>query len=629
MLYQAIRLNKRPNWVFGIALGVLLQMGGHFAQAQAPTFQWKSFQDSLKRFCHKELNYSLEAIGNSQNDVPPVIFGEPTGGDFSNSALAVTLAALEKMGVETAINGEPLRNWIASYVVKDAKGETFPQLNAMKVAHGWSGNLPFPQTEVYKSLSNKEKAAFKDLATLERGVEIPALVPTKGRPQNYLAVALYYGALAHKAGLLDKSYTIHLQALGRKCVALLKAENGFLDDDKNGRGRFDRYGLEFIRFTYTALDLLGEKKLQRELVPLCRPMEQLWWDMINPQTGYAFPYGRSLQNTWEDSFEQCAFLAQYPELRPAALRDIAGVFRLAWKHYTENQYDTLSHTNRMLDFGRATYSYAGRNRIWGYTVHTFGKAMESAVVINQALEKEKVVLLPITPQLLPVSRLHHIRQGARKMAIWIYRQPNNYFVIPVLGGFANSGSSDYLPIPYGFEGVQAPVNKQVPALVPHFQIKDGSTLLTADGADSISLSKNGRELRIVWRYLPDFSGRLTDPQMKVVSTWKAEDRELDYHLQMTSANHVVLPRWEFWMPVTYAGADLSSGSFFDGTGKILALKSDCDWEPPVQLLSTGNREFGKGSFAYIPLIMKWEATDVALVADKTYSFKLNFRHVGD
>jgi hypothetical protein len=215
------------------------------------------------------------------------------------------------------------------------------------------------------------------------------------------------------------------------------------------------------------------------------------------------------------------------------------------------------------------------------------------------------------------------------MGWWLVRNPGNYLVLPVVGSFKNSAGTDYLPVPYGFPGLEYPVAQQLPTLVPHFQMRNGTTVTTAEGADSVTLSPDGTTLNLVWHAFTDLTGNLVDPQFTARASWKWEDKELTYTLELLPKEDMVIDAFDFWVPTSLDKADLSSGTVFNDRGQIMRVSLTADWEANLILASTQGKEMGNGAFSPIPLVLQYKGANFPLLKGRTYQLKLKLQHMGE
>jgi len=620
----------------GFIVGLMLIFSFGISWGQTPDVQprlnaqfWKD--SVIAKTLKAELRYSLSALGNPLDPTPQYIFGVPVGGDFTWAGISESLASIEALDGTNKLNEFEIVEYLKPWLLLEApKASTFSQLFMARtlLSYQRGKGKQFNNNKLWNLFSKTEKDILIDALDFRRSYDVKLKLPAGGRPLNYLAVALLVGAEAAQLGINPDPDA--LKGLANQCADIIIKSNGVLDDDKNGRGRYDRYGREFNQFTYEALELLELKGIQKKVAPAIRNSNQIWFDMLNPATGYSFPYGRSLQNSWDDTFEQCAFLAEYPELSPIQLPLIVTIYNHAWAHYIKHQYNFTTHLSRMHEPGRGTYSYVSPNRTWFYSVHTFGKIALSAKIVLEACSKSGISSWTIKPELPPVNRWIPINHPdkTRKMGWWIVRNPGNYFVLPCVGGMSKSATSDYLPIPYGFEGVEIPVAQNIPALIPFFTLADGRTLSTSDGADSVALSEDGKSLSLYWSNLVDEKVNRVKDKLQVVSTWTWQDQELVNTLAIKSLENQILHKIQYWVPSSYDQADLISGTLANKDGFAIAVNATMDWNEKMIIASPNHSALGKGAFAAIGLIMQWNADDVPMVKDRTYNFKLTIRKTG-
>lgn len=633
LLILVSSLGMRQAWAQGSATPAL-PAGGTWLKAPAQITTGFLLDSLIKPIMRQELGTHLSALGNAGDALPAYALGHPLGGDFMGPSFAESFAAMGALDGTGKVGGRPVLPYMKYWLLSEAdKAHTFSQLFTVRTLAFYQSTgakgAGLKANTLWQQMDSTERTKLKAALDFRRSYDPTTKMPANGRPYNYLAVGLLVGAEAKALGFsYDDAALLELAQL---CAnAIIKGE-GMLDDDKQGRGRYDRYGREFAQFTYEALKLLGQESLRKKIEPHVKRVNQLWLDMVNPQTGYAFPYGRSLQNSWEDAWEQCAFMANNPEVSPTTLPIIAGVFTQAWRHFWAYQYNTRTHVTRMRETGRGVYSYITPNRVFILSVHTLGKAAISAMQMQQALTKAKLASWASTPTLPMVNRWVSIphADGKRQMGWWLVRNPGNYLVLPVVGSFKNSANSDYLPAPYGFTGVEFPVSQQVPALVPHFLLRNGMTITTAEGADSIKQVDGGTALRMVWNNMTNLNGQLIDANLKAVTTWKWEDKELTYTLELLPKEDMVIDAFDFWVPTSLDKADLSSGTVFNDRGQIMRVSLTADWEANLILASTQGKEMGNGAFSPIPLVLQYKGANFPLLKGRTYQLKLKLQHMGE
>ena len=78
---------------------------------------------------------------------------------------------------------------------------------------------------------------------------------------------------------------------------------------------------------------------------------KLWWDLLSPD-GYGYSWGRGLGAIgYMDTMEIAAFVAKYPEFRPAPLPQIASAYYAAWR-WLRNDFKDKNHLLSVFAFGR-------------------------------------------------------------------------------------------------------------------------------------------------------------------------------------------------------------------------------------------------------------------------------------
>ena len=275
------------------------------------------------------------------------------------------------------------------------------------------------------------------------------------------------------------------------------------------------------------------RDVQTRLRPSLTAQMRLWWDLVDGDDGYGYPWGRSLGIvSYLDTLEIVAFVAKHPEFRPAPLADLVSQYARAW-NYLRHDFKDETHLLSLFDYGRGNYSYINLDREWQQTTGFFGKAVVAQSALMPVLEREKLATYPPRPALSPVRRFEFFRQqGDRVAGVWVVRQsPAMRFALPITTG-TRPGVADYLPSPHGLPGFAVPVERDVPALVPYLELADGRTIVASDGADEIRLSADARELLVVWRrwaHVGMKSGQLVDPGLTSEVRWTQPPATAGHH----------------------------------------------------------------------------------------------------
>ncbi|MBC7912846.1 MAG: hypothetical protein H7Y07_01875, partial [Pyrinomonadaceae bacterium] len=475
------------------------------------------------------------------------------------------------------------------------------------------------QTDTFwKSFSSSQQDSIKKFVSLGRFYNIKD-DNLGGRPNNYYGVALLMAATNYKLGIDKDKKTIDF--LFQKCLDVLKKSNGFLDDSRKFTGSFDRYNHEFLRYLWEASVLIQDKPMQRQLKPLVIQSAKLWWDLFSVDMAHSSLWGRSRQNSWDDTFEQVAFFAKNPELSPAGKTQLTSAYILAYNYYLQNEYNLKTHLNRMLDFGRGTYSYAGRNRIFGYTLGTFSKLSASVRDLSTALEHSKIKQVSTTLTLPDVSRFHTFRDLDRTYGVWAYRKNNKSFILPVVG---NNFSSDYLPAIFGIPGIETPVSGPALNMVPLLELENGVLLSTAQGSDSVILVPGSNKINFLWRRLSTAKGELHAPSIQANVTWQLDDNLITYKLELVALEDLNLRSFKFCIPTYYPAYDLQTNALVKDNSS-LQINYISDFTLTKSVEATQNRDVGKGAFHALPLLMKIQGDSLRLEKNKVYKFNLSIK----
>jgi hypothetical protein len=403
-------------------------------------------------FLNREFKAVLKEIG-PQDNLPDSVFQLPVQGDFVWSGLAVSLADYFPQSLPEEKN--TLKEIILKGIRKDLGGETFAQLNILKATTAFG--LPLEKNLLWESMTEKDREALRSCADAGRMYDSLKNEIKKGRPTNYLGVALQIAALGWKLGLKpDNKLAKHLL---HQCISHLQQNDGWLNDGKPGEFRFDRYHFEFIRFVWEGAQILEDKEAIAKLEPWCQKSDDLWLALQNPVSGAPFPYGRSLQNTWEDVWEYTAWMHQRGISNRETRNRLHHMFRKSWRFYIRHEFDSVRHCSRMLDPGRACYSYVGQGRVWGYSIHALGKMQAS---LNQLQELGQSVQGPDTEE-KPGEYYFPLKQD---FGIWIGRSRTSRWVLPMVQGLGKPRNNDYQAIPYCEGRSEAPVNRLAEHLNP-------------------------------------------------------------------------------------------------------------------------------------------------------------------
>ena len=396
------------------------------------------------------------------------------------------------------IGGMDTRDWIIELGARFAPtAETFDQVNLVSMMalpvfrQGekleknvlWQ-RMDAPQRKVWKNAIEEYTRWYNPQPPLTRE-------DIGGRPYNYYGLAFHHLALARYTGfdIEDKV----LNQTKKVVLSILQRHEGYMDD--LGAGVYDRYLHEFIRFTYQGADLLGDEQLKKKLKPFARKAAQLWWTQYNPRKGHSYFYGRSLQNVWDDTFEQVAFFFTYPELAPASATQLVNAYHKAFDYYLSHEYNSSMHRNRMREEGRGTYGYARIGRVWDYSTGTMAKMCKSAYDLQHHFEKNVGgnAVKKLSYHGPDTTVLFYFRKEKnQQMGVWVYNKPSGYVTLPF---FVPKLSSDYAMVPYRLPGIEYPVNEDSAFMLPKIQLANGSKMRPGAVPKKLELLKNQQGVR--------------------------------------------------------------------------------------------------------------------------------------
>jgi hypothetical protein len=371
-----------------------------------------------------------------------------------------------------------------------------------------------------------------------------------------------------------------------------------------------------------------------------------WWDLVGPD-GYSYPWGRTIGDmSYLDTMEIVGFLAEHPESRPAPLPELASVYFRAWQRLQQD-YEPDRHLLNMFGFGRGNFAYMSPERQWQQTTSFLAKSAESLKLLAAALQAEAVTAFPTHLQLPSVARFEFFRHGHRPAGVWLVRQGQVRFALPITTGTL-SGIADYLPAPHGLPGFAAPVEQLVPALVPFLELADGRVIVAGDGADEITPRADGRSLQVIWKRWPVVNlqpgkteaerlyappGQFIDPGLNSEVNWQIEGESLVRTETIRAVKPVTIHRFSVMFPST--GGCVSTrfengcrtDRFSSPDGSIDVTISNLSFPADEWLQATGNSAAGKGARGAIPLVLQLQATDLVLKSGDSLHWVIRLREL--
>ena len=583
----------------------------------------------IDRFLLREVTAHFAAIP-SLDPLPDRVLDARTVGDFSWGTFMRALAATADRARARTLADKDVPEWIGRMGLVEARAgsKAFSQLYAALALQHFGENLD--GNPVWQRLTPSERDEWRSLLDVQRFYD-PVGRRVINLAENYLGVAARVAAIDYRLGLTrDRA---PLDALLDRAAAPF--DNGRLfADDAPPTGRFDRYSNEYARYVWDAASQANRSDILIMLKPSLETQMRVWWDLVDADDGYGYPWGRSLGIvSYLDTLEIVAFLARTPQFRPAPLADLVSLYARAWD-YLRHDFKTDRHLLSLFDFGRGNFAYINLDREWQQTTGFFGKAQLANALLEPVVEREHLANYPARPNLATTTRFEFFRaQGPRVAGVWLVRQGALRFALPITTG-TRPGVADYLPAPHGLSGFAVPVEQDVPALVPYLELADGRTIVTTDGADAIRPSADGHALEVTWRrwaQLGTKSGTLVDPGLTSTVRWAIDDGANGAALTrvetLTAVAPITIRSWRLAIPTTASTSQTPTPqeTILSRENRDVHVVVTTPWKTDVRVHATGSETIGRGARGHIPLHVVYDSHDVRLTPDRPVSWELSWR----
>ena len=641
--WRNIRVGRRETFVIDFSrqksVGLLLALVACVFSARAqqpaasvpalPSVSTQQFSNEIRDFLGREIAAHVADI-HSLDPPQERVVGALTTGEFSWGTFMRTLAIYSALSGDRLIAGRDVAQLIGQIGLIESKngGKSFAQLYAALALRQFGSDLA--TNPVWQSLSPEQRNAWRSLLDPSRFYD-PTTRKVINLPENYFGVAARIAAMDAQLGLItDRTYLNDV--LDR---AAQQFTNGNLyADDAFPTGRFDRYSNEYARYVYEAAQDAGRQDLVAALAPSLQAQMRTWWDLLSAD-GYGYPWGRSLGAiSYMDTMEIVAFVARFPQFRPAPLAQLASAYYVAW-HSLKADFQPDRHLLNIFGFGRGNYDYINPQREWQQTTGFFGKVANSQYYFEKALKQEGIEAVATSLSLPMVARFEYFRKEPRPAGVWLVRRGALQFALPITTG-AHPGVADYLAAPYGLPGFAAPVEQFVPVLTPYLELEDGRVLVAGDLADEITSSADGTSLRAVWKQWTIVAGKANEhisPGLTTVVTWKIQGDSL-MRTETISASASVRLR-AFWVVVPSTGdacvthftGSLRADRCDSPEGSWEATAKSPDWPLQVSLRATGDSAVGRGNRGALPLYLEYEASNIELRPDKPIHWEIGLRAI--
>jgi hypothetical protein len=594
-----------------------------------PPISTDQFFKEVRDFLGREITAHVADIHSL--DLPQErVVGALTTGEFSWGTFMRTLAIYSALSEERRIAGRDVAQLIGQMGLIESKngGKSFAQLYSALALRHFGTDLG--TNPVWQSLSPEQRDAWRALLDPARFYDRTTR-KVINLPENYFGVAARIVSMDAQLRLIaDRAFVNDV--LDR---AAEQFTNGNLyADDAFPTGRFDRYSNEYARYVYEAAQDAGRQDVVAALEPSLKAQMRTWWDLLSPD-GYSYPWGRSLGAiSYMDTMEIVAFVARYPQFRPAPLAQLASAYYAAWQ-WLKGDFQPDRHLLNIFGFGRGNYDYINPQREWQQTTGFFGKVSNSQYYFEKAMRQENISSFTASIALPEVARFEYFRKEPRAAGVWLVRRGGLRFALPITTG-AHPGVADYLSAPYGLPGFAAPVEQFVPVLTPYLELEDGRVLVAGELADEITSSTDGSRLRAVWKQWAVVGGKANErisPGLTTVVTWRIQGDSL-IRTETISASELVRIR-AFWAIVPSTGnacvthfADrLRTDRCDSPEGSWEATVTKSDWPIEVSLRATGDSTLGRGNRGAVPLYLEFESRKTELRPGKPIHWEMVLRAI--
>jgi hypothetical protein len=612
----------------GLVLPFLSQAQSVPPQAKLPdTVSTDQFSGEVTGFLGKELSAHLadvQALGTPQERV----VGALTLGEFSWGTFGRALASYSVLTNNRSLAGRDLPQAIGKIGLIEARGggKAFAQMYSAIALRSFGTDLK--TNPLWQSLTPQEQAEWRSLLDPARFYDRKTR-HVINLPENYFGVAARVVSMDYQLGIIDDRVFVD-DLLDRAAEQF--TSGALYSDDSIPTGRYDRYSNEYARYVYEAAENAGRKELMQALEPTLKAQMRTWWDLLSPD-GYGYPWGRSLGViSYIDTMEIVGFLSKHPQFRPAPLTQLASAYYVAWQSLTK-EYQPERHLLNVMGFGHGNYGYINPQREWQQTTAFFGKVAGAHQGFLDGMRAEHITTFPSHLQLPDVARFEYFQKDGRQAGVWMVRQKDIRFVLPITTG-TKPGVSDYLPVPYELSGFAPPVEQQLPTVTPYLELADGRVIVAGDGADEIHPDADGHSLRAVWRkwsLLGGKAGQTVDTGLTTEVTWGFIGNTLTRTEKISAAEPVSIKR--FWVAVPSTGSasmtSIENGHRTDTLqGEKYGLKVAVEQSSVplnISLQATGNSALGKGSRGPVPLILNFDSSALVIAPGKPLNWTLSLQ----
>jgi hypothetical protein len=631
-LSRFVIANSTSRFVLSLALVFPLYLA---AQQSSSTSQStdvvssEQFSSEITAFLGKELAAHVADIRSFDPPQERVV-GVLTTGEFSWGTYLRALASYSELSGERTVAGRDVPQAIGKAALIEARhgGKAFAQMYAAMALRSFGTDLS--RNAIWQSLTPQEQSEWRSLLDPSRFYDRRAR-HVINLPENYFGVAARVVSMDYQLGIISDRVFVD-DVLDRAAEQF--TSGALYSDDSLPTGRYDRYSNEYARYVYEAAEGVGRQDLIQALEATLKTQMRTWWDLLSAD-GYGYPWGRSLGViSYIDTIEIVGFLSRHPQFRPAPLAQLASADYAAWRSLMK-RYRPDRHLLDVLGFGYGNYSYINSEREWQQTTAFFGKVAGAHKSFMEALRTEHIASFSAHLQLPAVARFEYFRKTPRQAGVWLVRQKDIRFALPITTG-PKPGVSDYLPAPYDLPGFAPPVEQQLPTVTPYMELNDGRTIVAGDGADEIYPSEDGHTLRAVWRRWAKVGGKAgetVDLGLTTEVTWSFAGETLTRLEKISAVQPVAIKRLWVVVPSTAtisvppAGAGYRTYILKGEEGDLQVTLNQSSFPLNTWLQATGDSPMGRGSRGAVPLILNLEGHELAVRPGSDLTWSLSFRHL--
>src|SRR4029077_6254074 len=133
--------------------------------------------------------------------------------------------------------------------------------------------------------------------------------------------------------------------------------------------------------------------------------------------------------SYMDTMEIVAFVARYPQFRPAPLSLLASAYYAAWEGL-KGEFQPGRHLLNIFGFGLGHYDYINPQREWQQTTGFFGKVSNSEFYFEKARQQENVTSFAASLSLPDGARFEYFRKEPSPAGVWLVRRGGLRFALP-------------------------------------------------------------------------------------------------------------------------------------------------------------------------------------------------------